>query len=549
MTADGTGFSPVLIPFNFNPFNIFQTPFERFNIYGSANYEVSDAIEIYTRGLFSKQTIDTIIAPSGAFGIGVVVSLNNPFFTAAQRNAFCAFDTNPAVGVYTRRFTQAECDAAATATGPGDPNYREVQSALFRRAVETGPRISSYRNTTFDYRLGARGGITDTIDWDLFGSYGESEQTQVIQGYWLNSRVRQALLIRRDPVTGAATCQDQANGCVPINFAGSVGNATFTPAALDFLNDNSTVLTRVTLAQARGTISGDFGWAMPWANDPVSFAVGGEYRSYAAQQASDSLAQSGDLGGAGGAAPNIDGGFDVYEAFGELILPLVQDRPFFDELTLEAGIRYSEYGVNAPGRPRFNTTTWKVGGTWAPIRDIRFRGNYARAVRAPNIAELFSPVNTGLTNLFNDPCASRLENNADIAARGPITGELRAICLAQGASAGNVDFIQQPAAGQANATGGGNLNLQPETATTWTVGAVIQPRFVPGLSLSIDYYNIEITRAITAPAPEDAISACFGLPDAAGNFTPAAGAAGSAACTIIGRNPVTGSLAGDPAVT
>ena len=308
------------------------------------------------------------------------------------------------------------------------------------------------------------------------------------------------------------------------------------------------MLTRVTMAQARGTISGDFGWTMPWATQPVSFAVGGEFREYRASQVSDTLAQGGDLGGAGGAAPNIDGGFNVYEAFGELIVPIISDRPFFDELTLEGGIRYSSYNVDAPGSPSFTTTTWKVGGTWAPIDSLRFRGTYARAVRAPNVAELFSPVNTGLTNLADDPCASIDDNQAPIPGRAIPTGELRAVCLAQGAPAGTIGSIGQPTAGQANATGGGNLDLQPERSRSWTVGAVFQPTFVPGLSLSIDYYNIRITGAITSPTPDDAIQACFGAPTGA-NYSPAAGASGTTACTQIRRNPLTGQLSGDPADT
>jgi len=540
--ADGaaTAFLPTaaFTAFNFNPYNVYQVPFERFNIYGSANYQISDAIEIYTRGLFSKNTVDTIIAPSGAFGIAVQLNLNNPFLNTATRNSFCAGN-----GI-----NAADCAAAAAAgLRPGDAAYREVTTQLFRRAVEVGPRISDYRNTVFDYRLGARGGITDSIDWDVFGSYGEADQVQEIQGYTLNSRVRQSLLAYATP--GGNVCANDANGCVPIDWFGSAGNPSWTAAAIDFLNEVSTVRTSVTLAQARGTISGDFGWTMPWASQPVSFAVGGEFREYTAAQSSDALAQGGDLGGAGGAAPNIAGGYNVYEAFGELIVPIVADRPFFDELTLEAGIRYSSYNVDAPGSPSFTTTTWKVGGSWAPIDGLRFRGNYARAVRAPNIAELFSPVNTGLTNLTNDPCASVNDVGADLPTRGPIAGELLAVCLAQGATAGNVQAISQPIAGQAQSTGGGNLALQPETSRSWTVGAVFQPSFIPGLSLSLDYYRILITGAITAPTPGDAITACFGAVDGAGNYNPAAGAAATAACTQIRRNPLNGSLSGDPADT
>ncbi|MBA3730574.1 MAG: TonB-dependent receptor plug domain-containing protein, partial [Sphingomonas sp.] len=233
---------PTFATFNFNPFNIFQTPFERYNIYASANYEVSDAIEFYTRGMFSKQTVGTIIAPSGAFGIGVNISLNNPFLPAAARNQFCAFDVNPSPTIYAPRFTQAECDAAAQATGPSDPRYREIgrptrdangdgritaadnpASALFRRSVEAGPRTSDFQTTFFDYRAGVRGGITEAINYDLSGSYGQSENRSTIGGYTLNSRVRQSLLTQAGP-GGTQVCQVATNGCVPVNFFGPEGS-------------------------------------------------------------------------------------------------------------------------------------------------------------------------------------------------------------------------------------------------------------------------------------------------------------------------------------
>ena len=537
------GFNAVAVPFNFNPYNVYQVPFERFNIYGAARYEISDAIEVYTRGLFSKNTVQTIIAPSGSFGRPVVLPLSNPFLSAAQRNGFCAFDTNPGPG-YTPTYDPATCNAAALATGPTDPRYRTVTTLISRRAVEAGPRTSTYVTNFFDYRLGARGGITDSIDWDVFGSYGESDNTSTTGGYLLNSRITQSVLTTG--VGAAATCQNPANGCVPVNFFGPAG--TITQPMLNFLIGNSSVSTRTSLAQARGTISGDFGWTIPWAAEPVSFAVGGEFREYRASQISDSLSRSGDLGGGGGAAPNIDGGFNVYEAFGELIVPIVADRPFFDELQLEAGIRYSDYSIDAPGSPGFNTTTWKVGGSWAPIDGLRFRGNYARAVRAPNIGELFSPVNTTLTSLSDDPCANVRDNGTLVPGRTTPAGELRAVCLAQGAPVGQIGSIPLPTAGQANTTGGGNINLNPEEATTWTVGVVFQPDFVPGLSLTVDYYNIEITGAITSPTTSDVITACFGAPTGV-NFNPAAGASTSPACTGIRRNPLTGSLAGDPSIT
>lgn len=510
--------------YNFNPFNIFQTPFERFNIYGQGNYEVSDAIEVYARGMFSKNTVSTIIAPSGSFGGTVTINLNNPFLPAALRNQFCAFNISTTPGTYQARFDQPTCDAAAAATGRTDPNYREVTATLNRRTPEVGPRISDYQTTFFDYRVGARGGITDTIDWNIEGSYGESENIQTIKNYTLQSRFRQASL-----ADNTTTCQNNTNGCVPVNLFGPEGSIT--PEMADYLSENSSTTNRTSLAQVRAIISGDLGFASPGAVQPIGFAIGGEHRKYRAQQASDLLAKTpGELGGAGGAAPDIDGQYAVYEAYAELVAPLIEDKPFFENLTLEAGVRYSDYSIRGAGG--YDTWTWKAGGSWTPVNGFKLRGNYSRAVRAPNIGELFTPLTVGLTNLGIDPCAG---------AAPTTNANLRAVCLAQGAPLGTIGSITNPTAAQANITVGGSLALQPEKANTWTIGAVLQPSFLPRFSMSIDYYNIKINNVIGAPLPGDIISTCFG------NLT--AASATDPSCTIIRRNPITGGLDGDPAIT
>jgi outer membrane receptor protein involved in Fe transport len=514
--------------FNFNPYNIFQTPFKRYNIFAQANYEISDSVEVYTRGLFSKNTIDTIIAPSGSFGGSVTMNLNNPYMPATLRSQFCAFNTATG-GAYVPLYSPAICAAAATATGPSDPNYRTVTFNLSRRAVEVGPRISNYASTVFDYRVGARGSIGSSINWDLSGSYGESDKIQAIKNYTLQSRWRQALL-----ANNTTTCITNTGGCVPVNPFGPAGSIS--AAAADFLSDDSTTQVKTSLAQVRGVISGDLGFTSPGANEPVGFAAGAEYRKYSARQASDVLAKTpGELGGAGGAAPDIFGGYEVYEGYGELIAPLLEDKAFAKSLTLEAGARYSSQKINGGGTN--NDWTYKVGLSWEPVDDVKLRGNYARAVRAPNIGELFSPVSTGLTSLATDPCAgSAPVSNAN----------LRAVCLAQGAPAGTIGSILNPTAAQANSTGGGNINLAPEKATTWTVGAVFQPQALPGFSLSVDYYNIKVTDEIGAPTSGDVMAACFGSP-APSAITSAS--ASNPLCTTIRRNPVTGGLDGDPATT
>jgi iron complex outermembrane recepter protein len=510
----GTALVPQYSVFNFNPFNIYVTPFERYNVYGDARYEVVDRVNVYARGLFSKNITSGIIAPSGVFGELLTVPGNNPFLPAGIRDQLCRAN-NIALG--------PSCN-----TNPAIP-----LGAVYRRTTEVGPRISEYTTNFFDVKTGVRVGLTDSLEFDVFGAYGESENREVRQNYVARSRLQQAL-----NATSTTACINPANGCVPLNLFGQAGSIT--PEQVGFIGGiTSSILNRASLAQARALLSGDVGFSLPWAAAPVSFAVGAEHREYRANREPDNLAQvPGELGGAGGAIRPLQGGYVAQDAFAELILPIAADVPFFNQLQLEAGVRYSKYKVDAPNDPRFNATSWKVGGSWEPFEGLKFRGNYQKAVRAPNIGELFGPVATGLTNLATDPCAGAAPvNNAN----------LRAVCLAQGAPPATIGSIQQPAAGQANATGGGNPNLGPETAKTLTVGAVIAPRrFLPGFNLSIDYYRIRVTDAITAPLPGDVIAACFG--DATGSGVTAASAT-NPACTGIRRNPNTGRLSGSPATT
>ena len=542
--------------FNFNPFNIFQTPFKRFNIFAQANYEVSDAVEVYTRGLFSKNTVNTIVAPSGAFDLPLTINLNNPLLPTALRNQFCGLDIDPRAAFYQPRFSTAQCAAGAAAAGQGAPGFALIGAGdirastaltaggfdvdgdgdidaqdtvdfnpaitLRRRTPEVGVRTSDYTATVFDYRVGARGAITDTIDWDVTGAYGESDQIQRTSGYTLNSRFRQGLLV--NGTAANPVCQDTSNGCVPINVFGAAGSIS--PESAAFLSESATVTTRTSLAQARAIISGDAGFAFPSANEPIGFAFGAEYRKYGAQQISDSLAKSGDLGGFGSAPPDIDGGYDVYEGYSEFIVPIIQDQPFFESLTLEAGARYSKYSVD--GGPSNNTFTYKGGASWEPVAGLKFRGNYSKAVRAPNVSELFTPLLTGLTNLAVDPCAG---------AAPTTNANLRAICIAQGAPPATIGNIENPAAGQANLTSAGNINLDPEKAKTYTFGVVFQPEFLPKFSISADYYHIKVTDEIGSPLPGDLIGACFGSITAASASNPD--------CTAIRRNRISGGLDGE----
>jgi iron complex outermembrane receptor protein len=559
--------------FNFNPYNIFPTPFERFNIFGAAHYEVADGIEVYSRGMFSKNRVNTIIAPSGVFSSLLTIPVANPYLPAAARAQFCQTnDFNPNVGgvqtieqTFAPGTTNAQaCALAAAATSPTDPNFRSFTTTVGRRTTELGPRLSEFQTTMFDYRAGIRLGITDTIDLDVSGSYGESQNEQNQQGYVLTSRIRTAVYTTSttDCNLGASPVVNNPNpalpplaqpgaspsagtGCVPVNIFGADGSIS--PAMIPYLTADAGTQQRASLAQARALLSGDFGASMPWAEDPIGFALGAEYRKYTGQQIADVLSQTaGELGGAGGAVLNFDGGYDVKEIYGEIIAPIVQDRPFFKALTLEAGLRYSAYKVDAPGTPSYNTTTWKAAATWEPFDGLKFRGNYQRAVRAPNINELFAPTAVGLTSLGVDPCRTT-RNTLGVITYGPsLNANLQAVCLAQGAPLSAINNITNPTAAQSNGTFAGSLNLRPETSDSYTLGLVFQPEFVRGLSITVDYYHIKIKDAISQPTGGDLITNCFGGNNAQGVT---AASATDPNCALFRRDPVLGTLSGDTATT
>jgi len=554
-----TALVPAYSPFNFSPYNIFQTPFKRYNIFAQANYEVSDNVEFYTRGLFSKNRISTIIAPSGIFGEALTVPANNPYLPASIRDQICAANfsvqtnraataTNAALraafAADAARYAPGTCTAqngttafvaptvnatTGAVTNPGTAGNALALPAVYRRSTELGPRVSEYVTTVFDYKAGLRLRFSDHAKLDLSGAYGESDLNQTQSGYVLRSRVQQAL-----NANNTTTCTVTTNGCVPLNLFGQDGSIS--PAQVAFLSGQSTIQIKTDLAQFKAVFNGDLGSTLQFANEPVAFALGGEYRKYGYDRIPDAFALSpGELGGAGGAILPFSGGYDVREAFGEVIAPLIADKPFFRALTLEGGFRYSKYKVDAANNPSFDAWTYKGGGSWEPFEELRFRGNYQRAVRAPNIGELFAPVTTALDNLLIDPCAGT----------APVGNvNLTAACVNQGAPAGTIGTILNPASGQVNVTGGGNPNIRPEKADTYTLGVVIQPRgLVPGLSVSVDYFNIIVNNAITSATPADILTACFGTNPASITAAQAA----SAACTGIRRATNNGRLSGSSA--
>lgn len=508
LNAAGDALVPFYAPYNFNPLNIYQTPLEKYNIFGQANYQVAAGLEAYGQAWFTKGQVLSQIAPSASFFNTYSLPISNPFLPVAVRNTICAG----------RGISQPDCDAAAATTDASDPAYREVSLGLRRRFVEWGPRTSTFENEAFQVVAGLRGDLPADWTWDLSAQYGESGQVSTVNRFGLFSRLQQSLR-----AVNTTTCTDTANNCVPVNLFAPVGGMT--QPMFDFLEAASSTRTDTSLSVINLTLTGDLGdFTLPSANQAIGSAIGFEYREYSATQAGDFLgAQPGELLGAGGADPAVNGNYDTMEAYAEFLVPIVTDAAFAKALTLETGVRYSDYSTTG------GSTTWKGGGNWQVNDQFRFRSIFQRAVRSPNIGELFFPIQTGLDNRSTDPCQGAAPVN---------DAALRAICLAQGAPASSIGNITPPAAGQINVTGGGNPNLDTEKADTLTVGFIMQP--TENLSFSIDYVRIKITGAITEPTVDDVIGGCFS-PD----FNPSL--VFNAACGNIFRNTVDGSLNGSPA--
>lgn len=343
---------------------------------------------------------------------------------------------------------------------------------------------------------------------------------------------------------GFFTFQPGDGSCRPANILG--GPNSISLEAVDFIT--TTVRNRFTLEQLvfSGFVSGDFSqWFRLPAGD-IQFAVGAEYREEKSSSRFDPLVRgvipqnslvdptdpNSEVIPAGTLISDRDdfrqnalvfdpstlianagGDFDVYEAFAEISIPLLADQMLARELSVDAAARYSDYSTVG------STWSWKVGGSWAPVDDIRFRSTYSKAVRAPNIGELFDP-DQGAFFRPNDPCEQAAIDN--LIADGDPRGSIRqANCLADGLPAGFSD----PLTARFSGVAGGNPDLSEETAKTLTVGFVLQPRMLDGLSLTVDYWDIEIKDAISAVSSQDIVNNCYDSPTFPNEF-----------CSLFTRN-------------
>ncbi len=494
--------------FNSNIGTYFQTPLDRINVYASGRYEISDGIEFYSTAMFNRNKVRLQLASSGTFSNTYQLALNNPYLPVGIRNQLC--------GAY--KISATDCaTAAAVQGGPGTAGYREIAVQPQRRITEMGPRGNTIESQMFQVMGGFRGSIIDSLRYDVSAQYGETTQNQTREHWGSFSKVQQALRAYKN-ASGQLVCADTSNGCVPLNLFGP--NGSITPQQVAFIDLSALINRKVQQTVITGTITGDL-FTVPLANHKIGFAVGGEYRKISARSMPDSASQiQGEVLGTGARTPPDFGEYSVKEIYGEINAPLIEDKPFFYRLGVEAGVRYSDYTTTG------GSTTWKAGGTWEPYQGFKFRGTYSVAVRSPNIQELYQSPVQNLGNLSSDWCAGAIANP-----------KLAALCVATGAPASAIGSISQPTSNQINTTTSGNRNLNVERARTYTFGTALTPSFLPGFSLTLDYFHIKIRDAITQPAQADILNGCYSPAlNPSYNY--------NAFCQLIKRNPLTGSLNG-----
>ena len=403
------------------------------------------------------------IAPSGAFFVTSTLNCSNAFLSAQQFAAIGCTDPSEVLPLY-----------------------------IGRRNVEGGFRNDDITHTSYRGLGGIKGDINAEWSYDAFVNISRTQLSELYNNDLSTTRIIRALDVVS--VDGVPTCQSAVDGsdpnCAPWNVFQTDG---VTQGALDYLQIPLRATGSLDQDQYVAYVSGDltnYGLASPMASDGVQVVFGGEYRDEKMGFDPDEGYRTGDGAGQGGPVPPVDGGVDVTEFFIEAKIPLVEYQPMFQSLTLDVGYRYSDYSTG------HTTDTYKVLAEWTPVDSLKVRGGYSRAVRAANIRELFEPRNLGLW-AGTDPCAGST----------PIQSQSQ--CANSGVTAEQYGSIPLSPAGQYNATFGGNTELAPEKANTFTIGAVITPDdIIPGLTVSVDYWSIEILDAIDDVEPEFIVNQC-----------------------------------------
>jgi outer membrane receptor protein involved in Fe transport len=463
--------------YNFGPLNFYQTPNERWTAGGFLTFDVNSHVTTYGEVMFQRNTSSAQIAASGDFFQPSFIPCSDPLLTAEERASICS----------------AANLAAQSGTSGATPSG--INMYIGRRNVEGGGRVAQFQSDNARLVLGVKGNINDAWQYDAYVQRNTVDFSNRNDNYFSNANIIKSLNVITDPATGQPACASAVDGsdpaCVPWNIWTPGG---VTKAATNYLSIPLLVEATTTEQVASGSITGDlskYNVKSPWSEDGMVVNIGAEWRGESADFTPDYQSLLGNAAGAGGPTAPVHGGFTVREVFTEASVPIATHQVFADSASLTAGYRYSSYSEG------FKTNTYKVGAEWAPVSDVRGRLSYQRAVRAPNIFELYQAQTVGLDG-SKDPCAST---------PGTLPAASPAQCALAGVTTQYGNIGSNPSA-QYNGFIGGNPNLKPETSDTYSAGIVLQPHWVPNLVVSVDYFNIKVKDTIGAIGEDTILSQC-----------------------------------------
>jgi len=451
--------------FNRQQFRRYTVPTDRYMVASEFNYEVGAGVNAF---------VETTIAQTRT------KSELEPFPHSNSDLSIAGIDVN-------NPFVPAAIAAAVTAAGDTEIEY-------FRRMTEVGQRGAQSTRNTYRFVVGFNGDVAD-LDWETFYSFGRMDDSQQGGGQINVPNMRNALNAIVDG-SGNIVCADPAavaEGCVPINI---FGRGAISQAAADYVRAPTS---RQMLAQQEVFGADLSGALFDMPAGPFSFAAGVEWRRERAEDVPDVLTQAGL--NAGNAEAPVIGDYNVREGFIELDVPLLKDLPGVHDLSIGGAYRYSDYST-------VDTTSAYTGRiSWAPVESLRIRGQYARAVRAPNVGELFSPGGENFAPV-SDPC-----NGVTATSVGIIDDNCRAIpeIAARIAATGSFTLTQTEIQGTGGFTSKGNPNLDPETSDSWSLGVVFDHNFgtAGSMTLSVDYFKIEIEQLIDTIGRQSTVDFCF----------------------------------------
>ncbi|HEY1614593.1 MAG TPA: TonB-dependent receptor [Rhizomicrobium sp.] len=474
--------APFRVPnddFNFAPFDYVQRPDRRWTAGWFGHYDLSTSAEAYASTMFMDDRTVAQNSPSGwfmgegAYGGAMAVNCNNPFLGSAT-------DPNSPESIF----------CVDQGLGPQD----NAHLVIGRRLVEAGDRQQDLRHTSYRFVTGLKGELADSWSYDVYGQYG----TTLYQQTYLNdaSIAREQNALDVVLVNGVPTCTAALSGadpaCIPANI---FQPGQLTPASLKYLAANGLQEGATVEKIVSGSLTGDLGHLgikSPFATDPVSVALGAEYREESLRNDVDREFATGDLAGFG-PAQSVSGRFSVNEEFGEIRTPLIENASFAELLQIEAGYRYSSFSTGGA------FSTYKIGAEWQPEEDIRVRATYQRAARAPNILELFTPHTFGGWSLGRggDPCGTEAFLTQAQCDRTNGGRHLDAY---------GTSLLDCP--NSCSSLVGGSTALKPEEAVTRSIGIVLTPDRLKNFSATIDYFEINIADVVGVLPQSVVIEGC-----------------------------------------